>query len=397
MIRPKWDTILCKFRVGVFKLHIWFTAVEFFSTMFTTLPMDLTELTVPQLKAACKERRITGYSKLGKPALLQKLTIQNNSGTEPQNMLNMSVDANLAAAAPKSVKKLHAPKMLEVANPMQQKSSGVQDDGPSNVNTAETVSRTTVPVQPQFIPPGAVAVTKRSADLLNDAPNKKRRTLRKVYVDSIASVNDTLQSSSAQKSTPVTTNQSSESMAPPVPRPIEAHGGSATTVRMQTTVTSSKPISRFLPFVPIMNNTARHTGSTSMQTAFDVTLPLSRSIEPGLKMHPNVQRFKPLVINKNIGSPKAVPSTKLSHEDSSKYTISSGKVAPGSSLRLYHLDFPGLLDSLVLMPITLPPKLSQRKRVHTWSIILSGLSNEERRRCTLVSRMFRYSGRLWSI
>lgn len=50
------------------------------------------------------------------------------------------------------VKKLRAPKMLDVANPMQQKSSGVQDDdfslrdrGPSSINTAETVSRTIVP------------------------------------------------------------------------------------------------------------------------------------------------------------------------------------------------------------------------------------------------------------
>lgn len=36
-------------------------------------PSDLSKLTVPQLKALCKERRITGYSKLGKAALLQRL------------------------------------------------------------------------------------------------------------------------------------------------------------------------------------------------------------------------------------------------------------------------------------------------------------------------------------
>ncbi|OBZ68981.1 hypothetical protein A0H81_11083 [Grifola frondosa] len=35
--------------------------------------VDISKLTVPQLKALCKERKITGYSKLGKQALLQKL------------------------------------------------------------------------------------------------------------------------------------------------------------------------------------------------------------------------------------------------------------------------------------------------------------------------------------
>lgn len=34
---------------------------------------DISKLTVAQLKAICKERKIAGYSKLGKPALIQKL------------------------------------------------------------------------------------------------------------------------------------------------------------------------------------------------------------------------------------------------------------------------------------------------------------------------------------
>lgn len=38
-----------------------------------SVPSDLSKLTVPQLKALCKERRITGYSKLSKAALLQRL------------------------------------------------------------------------------------------------------------------------------------------------------------------------------------------------------------------------------------------------------------------------------------------------------------------------------------
>ena len=39
----------------------------------TALPSDLSKLNVSQLKALCKERRIVGYSKLGKAALICKL------------------------------------------------------------------------------------------------------------------------------------------------------------------------------------------------------------------------------------------------------------------------------------------------------------------------------------
>ena len=39
----------------------------------TALPSDLSKLNVSQLKAICKERRIVGYSKLGKAALICKL------------------------------------------------------------------------------------------------------------------------------------------------------------------------------------------------------------------------------------------------------------------------------------------------------------------------------------
>ena len=39
----------------------------------TALSSDLSKLNVSQLKAICKERRIVGYSKLGKAALICKL------------------------------------------------------------------------------------------------------------------------------------------------------------------------------------------------------------------------------------------------------------------------------------------------------------------------------------
>ncbi|GJE88344.1 hypothetical protein PsYK624_044270 [Phanerochaete sordida] len=44
-----------------------------------------------------------------------------------------------------------------------------------------------------------------------------------------------------------------------------------------------------------------------------------------------------------------------------------------------------------LHSISLPPPLSQRKRVQRWAIILRGLDDASRRQCALVSRTFRYA------
>lgn len=55
-------------------------------------------------------------------------------------------------------------------------------------------------------------------------------------------------------------------------------------------------------------------------------------------------------------------------------------------------EFQTLQFEAELKPISLPPPLSQRKRVQGWAIILSGLDNQSRNACSLVSRTFRYAG-----
>jgi len=57
-----------------------------------------------------------------------------------------------------------------------------------------------------------------------------------------------------------------------------------------------------------------------------------------------------------------------------------------------YLDFP-VPPTPVLGLIGMSPSIPERKKVHTWSIILSGISNAERRACILVSRTFRYAGK----
>lgn len=51
-------------------------------------------LTVPQLKALCKEKKITGYSKLGKAALIEKLTTHGSR--------TLTTAADIATSKPSS-------------------------------------------------------------------------------------------------------------------------------------------------------------------------------------------------------------------------------------------------------------------------------------------------------
>lgn len=104
------------------------------------------------------------------------------------------------------------------------------------------------------------------------------------------------------------------------------------------------------------------------------------------------KRFKPLVLK--AASP---PSYSISIVNPPIPNVSGtvfGQNESSNASAACHLDFPQTVsDTLVFSPITWPPKLSLRKQVYRWSVILSGLSNEERRQCKLVSRMFRYSGK----
>ncbi|KAJ7696042.1 hypothetical protein B0H17DRAFT_1054693 [Mycena rosella] len=98
------------------------------------------------------------------------------------------------------------------------------------------------------------------------------------------------------------------------------------------------------------------------------------------------KRFVPLVVRANK-SP--VPTFAVAPPPSSG-TVPT--VAKSSIVEtLYHLDLPTSPPPFSLSTITLPPSLSQRKRVPRFSLLLSFVAEEDLRNCVLVSRMFRYA------
>jgi hypothetical protein len=69
--------------------------------------------------------------------------------------------------------------------------------------------------------------------------------------------------------------------------------------------------------------------------------------------------------------------------------------APESSkeVSLRHLDFE-TVETVALERIALPISLADRKKVGAWAVILSELSDAERRACARVSKLIRYAGEL---
>ncbi|KAJ7505441.1 hypothetical protein B0H11DRAFT_422247 [Mycena galericulata] len=113
-----------------------------------------------------------------------------------------------------------------------------------------------------------------------------------------------------------------------------------------------------------------------------------------LDMRPKVpqKRFVPLVVTKKVPAPAPAVAAP---PDPAFVPIAVEGSAPQP---LYYLDFPIAAPPKSLSMITLPPSLSQRKRVPRFALFLSSVADEDDlRNCLLVSRMFRYAGNFYPL
>lgn len=106
-------------------------------------------------------------------------------------------------------------------------------------------------------------------------------------------------------------------------------------------------------------------------------------------------RFKPLVIKKPLPITTSRLASSVASEKAPSHSLNTSvehhltSTADPSELRYLELPVPSEVSSL--KHITLPPSLSQRKRIQRWALVLSYVRPVDRNNCCLVSRMFRYA------
>lgn len=338
---------------------------------------DYSKFTVPQLKAACKELSITGYSKLGKAALLEKLAqhaghakqkpketvgsstkhaIQSLASEARQEKTNSSNsgsrrsdpdDSSLAGAIcdGKLLQESSLPQHTPVDRSPKASSAVAYENRSNTLSSLPTSSANVgvikVPSKRKENPPEA-----NSSKTLNPKRDSKRtKTLHISDLDRVT-LNAPLTLPNLQDCSIVSKISSKTSGI--AQRSEESTGTPPSTVMIE----------------PVKFPEA----SLRSLTRNQVPAP-SRSFTQSRHFIP------PKIIQRN--------SLTQAHQSSKHPVRLSGDFA----------SFDGhSLTCLALKAIEIPPSLFQRKRVHAWSVILSGLSDPERRQCALVSRMLRYAG-----
>ncbi|OJT12767.1 hypothetical protein TRAPUB_10602, partial [Trametes pubescens] len=411
---------------------------------------DISKLTVAQLKAICKERKIAGYSKLGKQALIQKLAENGYShGDAP------SVVPDISQAAP-------APDVPQVV-PVEISATAPSSSGPLPNNPPSSISSVGVTLSHKagHVSGSATANAKASAPKTKSKPRKTAvvKLVAQATLGAATSVTGTPLSQSAPTSVPQDavsvdlplTNPPVEGcytagttdalamknslglsslpsirgiQSPLAPSGVPGSSGSSNSLQAGSQRDRTKGKKRAQPAEGAMPPpppkkpriqpplaspgpaaAASRTKGAAQSTvlphrsskAGDVSTPIgavSTNVSTSIPTKPSpvptapAKRFKPLIVG--AAKPSAARIVPASATPSTKPTVPLKSKNVHCSLQ--YLDFPTELEELpTLRAITLPPPLAQRKRVTRWAVILSGLSDQERAVCALVSRTFRYA------
>ncbi|TBU61886.1 hypothetical protein BD310DRAFT_812385 [Dichomitus squalens] len=351
-------------------------------------PPELSKLTVPQLKALCKERKISGYSKLGKQPLLQKLTASGyysgNAGELSTSGSKHTVATTLVPTAsdrPSSSRGSQRPEsaLQTVPDTLYQRSAFSDSIAP------ETIPNHNIPItRPPSVAANTslLAITTPSSQTkrAENAGTRQRHQIQTTDGDSLPLDSPTgspclehvLGSPSRANQTSEAAISGNGSVATVQGCPVPA--ASSTRQRTHTSIDHSMP--------PPPPKRAR-------------VLPLASSLlskttsAPSSVLAPS-KRFKPLVITRRLPSNTTTPTCAQAVPQAENYVLGHDALNKPLEASLLELE-----SNAITMPqlsaIAMPPTLSQRKRVQRWAVILSGLSDQERAVCVLVSRAFRYA------
>ncbi|KAI0357387.1 hypothetical protein OH77DRAFT_1450773 [Trametes cingulata] len=384
---------------------------------------DLSKLTVAQLKALCKERKLAGYSKLGKQALIQKL--QENGYSPHSNASNLPGNAVVCLSAapgpPAALEPLvcPGPEVTRIPQstltPTPSLSKAADRGGSTSLSAASlctptSKAKTKTKAPKTALPKVAAGSTTTNDDSgaavslhsvtngPNDPPggtNPPGSPSTALYSAGATDPACTLGPTVAASNTPASgsTLLSSKAQGKSSKRPTasKAMPPPAKKARIQPPPPTAKDTSTTLLIPPAPPVTRRPSTSGTADVSRPVQIPpladiATRTIAGGLKSlaAAPAKRFRPLVVDKS----KVRPSNVLAAG-----AASVGAHQPQSAeVVLSSLDLPSPSAVLpALRSITLPPPLAQRKRVARWAVILSGLSDKERAVCVLVSRTIRYA------
>lgn len=336
---------------------------------------DYSKLTVPQLKATCKELSITGYSKLGKAALLEKLAQHGGHASQKtKETVRSAAKPAIQPSVSKAVKDKATSSIhdSQCSDPDSSALNGAICDGQllQEITRVDQLSKASSAATDEVRPITSSTPSSSSVDKsVAKVPSKRKEnpfesssstnTVNSKRDNKIAKLQDISHLDRRLSNTPLTLPNLQKSS-------VVSRNSNKTFFLMQRNEESTGAPTTVSN---VRIKTARHPDASSQSLARkQVIAPRHSSTQ--------LKRFVP---------PRTIQRNSLTKAHQS----SNHPIQP--SIDFISFDGPSLV-CLSLKPIEMPPSLSQRKRVHAWSVILSGLSDPERRQCALVSRMLRYAG-----
>ncbi|KAF5369567.1 hypothetical protein D9758_002578 [Tetrapyrgos nigripes] len=363
---------------------------------------ELSTLNLAQLKAICKEKNLTGYSKLAKPLIIRR--ILDHYGSVPQASLSIA-----------------------------EKSSTSEEPGQSSGSLPPKLPTPPTSQSPRYnLPRQDTATSSMVIDVNNysqAAPQASSHsaTCSMLPPDPIdVGIPSTSQGSKRPSSH--TTNEYVRGQVPPAKK-LKAKDGSAAPpppskpppsfaqgVRTKIPLTSSfarknvpsspaqstgqkdVPKPKALIFANSQHDTSSVRGTpgpallkSTLQN--QATSSTSSALAAAKKPGANTRRFTPLVPKKAVPLPlipSAVQPVKKSAEPSSAPVSTASNLSnQNHSLPPLYLDFASPPGSPSFDRLTIPPPLSKNRLILPYSIILSRVSEADIKQCMLASRVIR--------
>ena len=344
---------------------------------------ELKKLTIPRLKFICKENNITGYSKLGKSYIIEKIVNwQRSQVVAPVNTLQLKLDTIIVNT--------------DV--------SGLQPLTTDASTLRPSTSLVFPPVDPNpfiYASPGAITVS--AAEKQDNHRSMTAIPLLMPPVDNEPQGDTTLTSLQVSRNGQNSSDlaKTEEILLKSRKRPLDAEeifrskktridGFQPNTIVLTPALTPGLPERAKIMPLPVQVNYSKTDEAQSSDRLKKLQSPNISSFKAASPISTS-KPFKALipVASRNITKNHWQP---LSTDGGSSDPLTNNRSPLVSSISA-DLDFSQEKD-VELGPITLAPSILQRKRAPNLALVLSGISVQDLTACAQVSRLFRYSGKI---